>query len=220
VGNALHASGRSKVAIALTRVPGRLRLILLLAVIPLFNSVDARGDVFKWTDERGTVNFSNVAPITSGKPLKVEVVLKEAKPASNPERKATQTEQALIARIEGLESQLRGRKDATQGSPAQASLPYGSYYPTQPAPPLPYGVDYPMESTPPLPYIDSYPPEPAPADYYGSGYSSDLSGFYPGYYYPVAASYVAYPARPLVSRRTFAAPRGRSFRGSGHRGRR
>ena len=163
----------------------------------------ARGDIYKWTDEQGRVNISNVPPPASGQAKDIEVVLKESRAAPIAQHVATPTERALLARIEALERQLQSRQTAAQ-LPPQTTGP--AYYPSAP------------------------PPPPPSQGYYASAYASSYPRYYPSYSYPVASSYVVYPARTyvsrpaFVSRPVFVAPRG-SFAHSGgghggHRGRR
>ena len=190
-----HMSETSKAAAVFARVRRPFWLFALLpALVPLVVPAIAWGDIYKWTDERGRTNFSNVPPLKSGKAKNVEIVLKETKPTSIPDHVATPTEQALLARIESLERQLRAPQYAAQAPEVPPPMPYSGYYPSTP------------------------PPPPPPPSYYNSGY---YPGYYPAYYYPVASSYAVYPARTFVTRPIFVAPRGGSVHGGGgHRGRR
>ena len=200
-----HMSDTSKVAAVFAHFRSPFRL---LAVLPAFISLvipaTAWGDIYKWTDEQGRINISNIPPTKSGKVKNVEIVLKEARPTSIPEHMATPTEQALLARIESLERQLRAQQYAAQAPAVPPPMPYGSYYPSTSPPP---------------------PPPPPPPNYYDSGYGSsgyysNYPSYYPSYYYP-SYSYAVYPARTFIGRPVFAAPRGGSFHGGGgHRGRR
>jgi Domain of unknown function (DUF4124) len=193
-----HMSDTSTAAIAHRRSPFCL-FALLPALMSLVTPATARGDIFKWTDEQGITNFSNVPPAKSGKVKNIEIVVKETRPAPSPEHAATPTEQALLERIEGLERRLQSRQIATQPPAVSPPTPYGGYYP----------------STPP-------PPSPS-SSYYDNGNYGSYPSYYPSYYYPVAPSYsyAVYPARTFISRPVFAAPRGGSTHGGGgHRGRR
>lgn len=192
---ASHMSDTSKAAAVDSRGPFWLSA-LLPALISLAVPATALGDIYKWTDEKGRINISNVPPPTSGKAKNIEVVLKEPKPTSIPNHAATSTEQALLSRIEGLERQLRAQQYAQQAPAASPPTPYPSYYP--PAPP---------------------PPD---SSYYNSGYDSGYYPSYPTYYpsysYPVAASFVVYPARTFISRSAFAPSYGGFSRGGGGHG--
>jgi len=185
----------------LAPVRARCSLIALLpALILIAAPAIARGDIYKWTDEQGRTNLSNVLPATPGKAKDIELVLKETKPAVIPQHLATPTEQALLSRIENLERELQSRRYSTQ------------------APGTPPPADYRIASTP-------SPPPPSPA-YYDSGYDGSYISSYPIYQYPVARSYayVVYPTRVFVSRPAFVVRHsgGSHFSrgGGGHRGRR
>ena len=131
----------------------RFRLsVLFPALLSLILPALAWADIYKWTDESGGTVYSNSRPAKSARAKDVEVVIQEAKPASTPDRSATRTEQALLARIDSLERQLDARQYATQAVQAPPPVPYGAYYP--PAP-------------------------PPPPSYYDSGYSSSYPGYYP-----------------------------------------
>ena len=193
----LHMSESLKVAMVFARVRRRFRLLALLpALIAFVAPTISWGDIYKWTDEHGRTNISNVLPDKTAKAKNVEIVVKEAKPTAIPARAATPTEQALLTRIESLERQLQASQYAAPAAP----------------PPTPYSAYYPSTSPPPSPsyynnggYYDSY--------YYPS--------YYPIYSYRVAPPYVVYRARTFVSRPIFTAPRGAlSHSGGGHRGRR
>lgn len=196
---ASHVSGTSKTAAVFSR-----SLFWLLALLPTLVSLavpaTAWGDIYKWTDETGRTHLSNIPPPQAGKAKNVEIVLKEDKPTSVPNHVATPTEQALLARIESLERQLRAQQYSTQPPAAPPPAPYAGYYPPTPPPPPPPG-------------------------YYGDGYYSTYPGYYPSYYYPFVSSYVVYPARTFLNRRGFAPSRGGFSRsggghGGGHGGRR
>jgi hypothetical protein len=184
---AAHLSDRPKAAAAFA---------LLSAAIALVIPATARADIFKWTDEQGKVNISNVPPPAAAKAKDVELVLKESRPAALAQHLATPTEQALLARIEGLEHQLQSRQYMTQPPVAPAPSPYAAYSP--PAPPPPPSMDY-----------------------YNGPYPGSYPAYYPSYSYPIASSYVVYPARTYATRPAFAAPRGGfSHTGGGHGGHR
>ena len=189
-----HMSHTSKAAIELPRSAFWL-LALLLILIFLIIPATAWGDIYKWTDEQGRINISNVPPPSAGKARNVEIVLKEVKP----------TEQELLARIERLERQQQARQYPAQAPGAPPPTPYGSYYPPTPPPP------------PPPNYYDSGYDAGYDSGYYSSGYYPSYPSYYPTYSYPVvpAYSYAAYPRRAFISRPVFAAPRGGAFRGGG-----
>jgi hypothetical protein len=194
---ASHISNGAKAVAMFARFRRPFRLLaLLLALTALVVPVAARGDIYKWTDAQGRTNFSNVPPTEPGKAKNVELVLKEARPAPIQQHVATPTEQALLARIENLERQLRDRQYATPAPAVLAPTPYASYSP---------------------------PPPPPSTSYSSSGYSS-YPGYYPSYTYPVATSYVVYPARAYYPQPVYVVPRGGFVHGGGghggHRGRR
>ena len=95
------------------------------ALISLVVPANARGDIYKWTDEQGGTYYSDLPPPASGEAKNVEVVVKETKP--------TAREQALLARIENLERLQQARQYA-------APAPYDNY--TTPAPPPPPVPNY------------------------------------------------------------------------------
>ena len=191
-----HGSDKSKAA-GTARLRAAFRLWALLpASISLVIPATALGDIFKWTDEQGRVNISNVPPPTSGKAKDVELVLKESRPATVPQHVATRTEQALLARIEGLERQLQAR---------------------QYAPPAPL----PATMAPRSSNVSDYPPPPPSSSYYSSGYAGSYTTYYPRYTYPVVTSYVAYPARTYIAQPAFVrSSSGHVHTGGAHRGRR
>ncbi len=191
-----YASDKPKAA-GSARFCARLRLLALLpASISLLIPATALGDIFKWTDEAGRVNISNVPPPASVKAKDVELVLKESKPAPVPQHLATSTEQALLTRIEGLERQLQTRQ----------------YAPPAPAPA--------QMAPPPAPYPGYYPPPPS-SSYYSSGYAGSYTTYYPRYTYPIASSYVVYPARTYIAQPAFArSGSGHAHTGGAHGGRR
>ena len=191
---ASHMSHTSKAAIELPRSAFWL-LALLLILIFLIIPATAWGDIYKWTDEQGRINISNVPPPSAGKARNVEIVLKEVKP----------TEQELLARIERLERQQQARQYPAQAPAAPPPTPYGSYYPPTPPPP------------PPPSYYDSGYDTGYASSYSPSYYPTYYPSYYPTYSYPVARSYsyASYPARAYMTRPVFAASRGGSFHGGG-----
>jgi hypothetical protein len=188
---ASHRSGTLRAAAVFARSPFRL-IALLPVLISLAIPATAWGDIYKWTDDKGAIVYSDSPPPTSGKVKNVEVVQKVVKPTS--------TEQALLARINALERQ----QQALQQPPQYAAQP-----PTVP-PPMPYPTYYPPAPSPPPP--PSYYDSGYDSGYYSSAYSS-YPAYYPNYYPSYA--YPVYPARVFVPRPVFAAPRGGSFRGGG-----
>ena len=168
-------------------------LAILLALVSLAVPASAWGDIYKWTDEKGVTYISNSPPPKAGKTKNVEIVLKETKPTPIPNHVATPTEQALLARIERLERQLRAQQYAAQPPAASPPTPDTNYYAPAPLP-------------------------PPPPSYYGDGSYGNYPSYYPGYYYPVASLYVIYPARTFISRPAFAHSRGGFSRGSGGHG--
>jgi hypothetical protein len=138
-----HQSDTSTADAAFARLGGVFRLLALLpAGISLAISAPAWGDIYKWTDEQGRINISNVPPPSSVKAKNIEVVLKEAKSVPIPQHVATPTEQALLARIESLERQLQTRQYAPPVAAFPPSVPNTGYYPSTPPPPPPgyYGT--------------------------------------------------------------------------------
>jgi hypothetical protein len=211
----LHASNIANTAAVCGHVRGVFRLFVVLCpLLSLVTPAAAWGDIYKWTDERGSTNFSNLPPPNAAKAKNVEIVAKETSPAPIPEHVATATEQALLARIKDVERQLQAAKIAAQTPPPRPPAPAGGYYPAMQAPPPGYSVPPPVYSAP-------------PADYYDNTYDS---GYYPSYtptyYYPVVPAYpfAVYPRRAYFARPGFAGSRGGSFggsfRGGGHGGRR
>jgi uncharacterized membrane protein YgcG len=189
-----HMSDASRAAAVFVHIRSPFWLFALLpALILLVIPATAWGDIFKWTDEQGRINISNIPPPEATKAKNVEVVLKETKP--------TPIEQALLARIESLERQQQARQYTTQAPAVPPPTPYGSYYP--PTPP------------PPPSYYDSGYDTGYDSGYYTSGYYPSYPSYYPTYYYPVTSSYAVYPARAYRAGPAFAASRGGSFRGGG-----
>ena len=173
-------------------------LIALVACVAV--STPARADIYKWTDEQGKVNFSNVPPKKAEKAKNVEIVVKEAEPRPlAPAPVATPNERALLARIEMLERQLQPQPYPMQSQP----------YPMQP-PMDPMSMSYGHYSAP-----------PPPPGYYAGDYAQPA--YYPSYVYPVAPAYAyrLYPATSYVSRPVFTSSHvGSIHGGGGHRGRR
>jgi hypothetical protein len=160
-------------------------LALLPILLTLLAPATVRGDIYKWTDERGNTVISNVQPVTSSKVSDVELLATATKPATQspaalPRQASTRTEQALEARIENLERQLQAQGYAQQPRADPQSSYSGDYYPT-PAPP---------------------PPDPS---YYGSYDPGYYPGYYPSYYnpWPPSYSFIVAPARAFVRRSAF-----------------
>ena len=131
-------------------------LVPLPVLVLLLAPATVRGDIYKWTDERGITVISNVQPAGTAKASGMELLAVEAKPAApGAASKAapTRTEQALQARIENLERQLQAQQ--SQGVP-------------QPN----YAEDY-----------NPAPVSPAPdPSYYGSYDPDNYGGYDPNYY--------------------------------------
>jgi hypothetical protein len=185
-----HMSDMSKAAVVFGQLRSPTWLFALLpAFISLVVPTTAWGDIYKWTDERGGINFSDSPPPTSARVKNVEVVEKEIKP--------TPTEQALLARIQNLERQLQAPQYAAQAPASQPPMPYGGYSPSMPPPPSDY-----YDSG----YDSSYNPSYAPS-------------YYQSYSYPVvpAYSYAVFPRRTFFARPVFVAPpSGFAHAGGGH----
>jgi hypothetical protein len=176
-------------------------------------SASAFGDIYRWIDENGSTNFSNVPPAPGGKEKNIKVVAKETPvSAPAPDREMTPTEQALQARLKEVERQLQAAKIAAQiaaqSPPRRSPAAPGNYYPTIQPPPA--------YTAPPPDYY---------AGNYDNGYSGGYDpGYYPGYYYPVVPvyPYAAFPVRAYYGRPGFAGSRagsfGGSFRGGGGHG--
>jgi hypothetical protein len=192
-----------EVAAGANRFRCTFRLFALIPVLLSFvASAPVWADIYKWTDENGSTNFSNVPPPPGGKQKKVAIVAKESpSSAPIPEHVATPTEQALLARIKEVERQLQAAKTAA-ATPPPAPRPQVSagYSPTIQPPPV-YSA-------------------PA-ADYYGDTYDSGYyPGYVPAYYYAAVPAYALYPRRVYYGRPVFAGAHGGSFRSGGHGGRR
>jgi hypothetical protein len=129
------------------------------AFICALATVDARADIYMWTDERGSTIISDNPPAARGAARNLEtVVVKEPerntrKPAAAPNR----TEQLLLDKIDSLERQV-------------SALSAQRYATAPPAPPA---------------YAPSYytPPPPAPP-----AYDPYYSGFYAPAYAPLVIS--------------------------------
>ena len=188
-----HMSDTLRVALVCAQRRSASWLIALLpAFISLVVPATARGDIYKWTDEKGGTHYSDSSPPVSGKVKNVEVVEKETKPTS--------TEQALLARIQSLERKLQAPQYAAQAPAAQPPTPYGGYSPSMPPPPNYYDSGY----------DSSYYPGTYPS--YSLGYPYPVVPAY---------SYAVYPRRAFFARPAFVAPRSAvAHAGGGHRGRR
>lgn len=176
-------AGSRNAAAWFARICGYSRsLVPLPFFVLLLAPAIARGDIYKWTDERGITVISNVQPANTAKASGMELLAVEAKPAAPAPGAAsragpTRTEQALQARVENLERQLQAQQSALQA---------------QGVPQPGYAADYYPATLPPPPdanYYGSYDPN------YYSGYDPFYSsGYYP-YALPLAYSYIAVPAR-------------------------
>jgi Domain of unknown function (DUF4124) len=151
----------------------------VLFALPLAASaaVGASASVYKWTDERGTMVFSNRPPPADAKVSNVQVVVEDDEPAAA--RKPTaapklENGNALQERVRALEQQV-------QALQTPAATYAAAPYPVQLPPPTNY---YPSPNYYPPP--DYYPPSSYPSAY-PSAYPPPMYG-YP--YYPYAASYV------------------------------
>jgi hypothetical protein len=182
-------SRASEAAVAFAGLHG-LSFAVLPAFLALALPMCAWGDIYKWTDEKGGINYSDSPPPKSAKTTNVEVVERESKP--------TPTEQALLARVQNLERQLQAPLNRAPAVAVEPPMPYGDYAPSMPPPPNYY-------EPPPSNYYDSG---------YGTGYDSSYAGSYPGYVpayaYPAVPvySYVVFPGRTHLARPAFVAPRG------------
>lgn len=155
---------------------------LLPIVLSLLAPATVRGDIYKWTDERGNTVISNVQPGKTSKVSDMELLAAEtrsATPSPSPPSPpaAARTEQALEARIENLERQLHAQQPQAVPQPAYSA---GNY---------------------PMPV-----PAPQPEPGYYSGYNAGYyPAYYPGYYAPWPPSYpvIVMPARKGVHRPGF-----------------
>ena len=155
-------------------------LSAVLFALPLAASAaaGASASVYKWTDERGTMVFSNQPPPADDKVSNVQVVVEDDEPAAA--RKPTaapkpENGNALQERVSALEQQVQALQ-----IPASPHFPnYAALYPAQLPPPSYYPrLDY-------YPRPDYYPtPDYYPAPFYPSAYPPPMYG------YPYAASYV------------------------------
>ena len=183
---ASHLPGLWNADAWLARIFGFSRVLAFLPVfLTLLAPATVRGDIYKWTDERGNTVISNVQPVKSSRVSDVELLAAATKPARQlpaapSQQAATPTEQALEARIEDLERQLQAQQYAQQPQVDPQSSYSGGYYPT-PAPP---------------------PPDPNYYSGYDPGYNP---GYYPSYYnpWPPSYSFIVAPARPFVRRPVF-----------------
>jgi len=172
------------------------------ACLALFAAGPALGDLYKWTDERGTTVLSNIRPDDPRKVKNFEVLVKETKragktPGASAPHEITPTERMLLDRIEDLEGQLRSQQYAQTAAPPPAAS-YGSYSPAPPPPPS---------------YADTYYPAYYPAYYYPY-YTSYYSPYFPVFYYRYPVSHFhAHPVRAFGFRPGLAFPRGGFARG-------
>jgi len=183
-----HLPGPRDCAVWFMRIRACARALAPLPVLVfLLAPASVRGDIYKWTDERGVTVISNVQPPSTAKTSGMELMATEARPAAAAPGAVTQatpsrTERALQARIENLERQLQAQQAQDVAQPGYPQ----DYYPAAPPP------------APDPNYYGGYDP-----NYYGSyqpnNYGYDpfySSGYYP-YGVPLAYSYIAVPARPL-----------------------
>jgi hypothetical protein len=183
---ASHLTGLRNVDAQFARIYGFSRVLALLPIfLTLLAPATVRGDIYKWTDERGNTVISNLQPVNPSLVSSVELVATVAKPASQypvtpSQRAATRTEQTLEARIEDLERQLEVQQYAQQPQVDPQSSYSGGDYPA-PAPP---------------------PPDPNYYSGYDPGYNP---GYYPSYYnpWPLSYSFIVAPARPFLRRPVF-----------------
>jgi len=186
---ASHLPGPRNAAAWCARICGYARALAPLPVVVfLLAPATVRGDIFKWTDERGITIISNVQPASTAKTSGMELLAVEAKtaapaPGARSQAAAASTEQALQERIENLERQVQAQQ--AQGVPQPGYSQ--DYYPAPPPPPS--GPNYYSGYDPN--YNSGYDPS-----YYGSYDPFYSSGYYP-YGVPIAYSYIAIPARPL-----------------------
>ena len=176
----------------LARIFGVSRVLALVPIsVALLAPATARGDIYKWTDERGNMVISNVQPVKSSSVSDVELLATSTRPTTQsplapPPQAATPTEQALEARIENLERQLQSQQQYAQQPQVDPQSSYsGGYYP------------------------------PPPDSGYYSGYNTgDYPDYYPSYYYPWPSSYtfIVTPAKRFAHRPVFVNHR-RAFAG-------
>ncbi|MBI2960730.1 MAG: DUF4124 domain-containing protein [Betaproteobacteria bacterium] len=145
-----------------------------LALIPVFLALIApasvRGDIYKWTDERGNTVVSNVRPVNPDRAREMELLVKEAKPSAQAPAPVSQprpAEQALQARIDDLERQVQAQQDALEAQAvAQQAIAQASdssaYYPTPPPPAPAYTSSFDAGYTNPWPPAYSTIVVPAP----------------------------------------------------------
>jgi Domain of unknown function (DUF4124) len=187
---ASQLSGLRNVDAWFARIYGFFRALALLPIcLTLLAPTTVRGDIYKWTDERGNTVVSNLQPVNPSSVSGVELVATATKPATQypvvPSQQAgTRTEQALEARIENLERQLQAQEYAQQPQVDPQSSYSGGDYPA-PAPP-----------PPDTNYYSGYDPG------YDPGY---YPGNYPSYYnpWPLSYSFIVAPARPFLRRPVF-----------------
>jgi hypothetical protein len=167
------------------RVYGYSRVLALLPIcLTILAPTTVRGDIYKWTDERGNTVVSNLRPVNPSTVSGVELVATVAKPAAQypvtpSQQGSTRTEQALEARIEDLERQVQEQQYAQQPQVDPQSSYAGDNY---------------AASAPP-------PPDPNYDNGYDPGYDT---GYYPSYYnpWPLSYSFIVAP-RPFVRRPVF-----------------
>ncbi len=132
----------------------RLQPSLLVAASVLFAYAPAAfSDIYQWTDEKGSVVYSNIRPRDTSKLKNFKVVMEEAaapaRPAAPPDPEIAAREAALAAQAEALREQELQQRIANleqQISAMQYSTPptadasayamYGAGYP------YPYGYGY------------------------------------------------------------------------------
>lgn len=186
MGLASHLPGSRNADAWFARIFGLSRLLALLPIcLTLLAPATVRGDIYKWTDERGNTVISNVQPVKSSRVSDVELLAAATKPAMQlpaapSQQAATPTEQALEARIEDLERQVQAQQYAQPPQVDPQSSYSGDYYPT-PAPP---------------------PSDPSYYSGYDPGYYPD---YYPSYYnpWPPSYSFIVAPVRRFARRPVF-----------------
>jgi len=218
---------RSGLAGPCARMRGAGRLPLLISlVLAAVAPAAAGGDVYKWTDERGKLNFSNVPPVKGARVKHLEVIATDSGTPTIPPHEATPTEQALLARIREVERQLHANELAAQRAQQQTAQQAADRAAQQAAaeraaPPRytpAYAGSAPVIQPPPAAPAYAYPP----ADYYGGGYSYGAN-YAPVYYYPFIPlyAYAAYAPRGYYVRPGYAGQFRGGFggmRGGGGRG--
>jgi len=104
---------------------------LLLGVLLTLPVAHAFADLFRWVDEQGVVNYSNVPPakvkatrIADSAPT-VSVI---PPPARAPQAQGEEREAALVRRIEQLEDAIAALRRAAVAPPADAAFPAAPAY--------------------------------------------------------------------------------------------